>query len=165
MKKRVLLGFMFFVAFAMIISGFSLDFLAGYQMDKAATLASLVSIDQQYQDMRDYLEVVREKILSMQDFFDLFYEQVPLYQEKYQGVMEEISNSKMQIDQNYQNLKQRCLIYTDQDRESKCQSVKDNYDSFVDTYTELQNTYQQFLENYSNWNQEHVYAFQDSFRS
>jgi len=159
MKKKVLLYSLLLVSLAMIMSGCSLDFFIGYKQDKMDTLVLQDSIDMEYREICDLLRSLRSKSVLMQDFFDLYYEEIDEHQEYYYQIYQEIEEGSLQVSTLYQNFMEICKNVKDDTVQEKYKNVQENYKNFEVTYQSLKQTYQDFMEKYEQWESERVLAF------
>lgn len=149
--KKVLVPFiLLFLSITLIVSGFSLDFFYGYQEDKGESNTLSSAINYYYGIIQTDLEDIRLYMTSMNDFFDLYYDDALMKKDKYGSIMLEIDKLKNDIDFNYKSMSDICSKNVVQINKKKCDSMKDSYASFSTTYDLLLKTYNDFIEQCNN---------------
>lgn len=151
MKKFVFPSILLSFSILMIISGISLNFIEHYFEDKKETLILVQSTEDYYHNIQEQFKTIHPYMLSMNQFFGLYYEEAIPKTEYYHSTMEKIENLKNNIDMEYQQMVSICDTYSTNITSTSCKEVVENYRAFSLSYTTLLTTYQEYINHCSNF--------------
>lgn len=146
MRGKRFSKYLFCFSILLIGSGLVFDYWINYQLDKKQTFVLIDSISQQTDQLDLLFQNTEDKILSMNDFFQLYSDDAFLQQEKYATIMKQIGGEKQQIEQAYEKLSSQCEDVIYGSSYEQCRIVDTNYANFTETYQSLEHTYQNFVQ-------------------
>ena len=156
MKQFLVPSLLLCLSFLFILSGFLLDFLNSYQNDRDDTMVLAFSTEKYYEHLQDNFEQAHLQMISMNDFFALYYEEAIAKMGEYEQVMDQIHHLKKQIDLDYQQMDMICSQGMTLGKEEKCERISNSYVTFSTTYDSLQQVYSLFTKQCQLWDRNSI---------
>lgn len=151
MKFKICGGILLLISICIIFSGYSVQFLDGFNKDKKETIEIDKKIDKSYQIINQKMELIHLSMSEMQSFFELYYEDVSEQKVIYQEKLESIKNQKESIDSDVKTLVNTCKKTVNNTSKDKCQIITENVATLDNSYQELNKTYNNFITNHEQW--------------
>ncbi len=153
MAKRKIPFIFIIVAIILLVFGFSLEFVVGYQVDAKEMDHSRQVIDRNYRNMNDEMQSLADSFKGAEFSESKYYQEVIDNNEKY---LAEISNINKRMT-NMQSLSTKifaeCLKMplNDRDINTKCEVLKRNYELINNTYISVIAVFNKEVELCNDW--------------
>lgn len=151
MKFKICSVILLLISICLIFSGYSVQFLDGFNKDKEETMEIDERIDKSYKLINQEMISIHLSMSEMQTFFELYYEEVSLKQSEYQEKLKSITIKKEYIDNEVKVLENDCKKTVNTKSKDKCQITKNNISTLDSSYQELNKTYEDFINSHEQW--------------
>ena len=110
------------------------------------------NINSEYEEFLSSIKEYKSSIPSINDFYIQYYETMAENDDKYKEIMKDIDSKSNLIEEVSTKLKNYCNnSYNDENLTKTCEAFNKNYSSFKTAYLEINDNYNNVIEEYNTW--------------
>ncbi len=151
MKLKICGIILLIIATGLIFSGSSIQFLDTFKEDLYEMTKLEKNIDESYAKITEEMKDMHQSMMEMNNFFSLYYENIGENKEYYQDRFQKIKSQKEGIKKQVEKTEISCKETVNNISKEKCKSLKINNQKAQESYQNLEDSYEAFIEGHTEW--------------
>lgn len=151
MNYKIISGILTLLSLTLISTGCFLNVIEGFDDDFNNTSEINKKISMEYSQITSDMNNLNTDMKKMKSFFSLYYEEVNKNKEYYTNVLNEIKNTKNNLDKKINTTMEMCKKTINKDSKNICDSINKNIEKINKNYDNLNNKYDKFIKNHEEW--------------